>query len=478
MKIRSHIRLISVLLAGLAGAGLLTVGFGLTPLSGSIFGQYLGLGPKGDFSLSSNSPITITQGGTGTISVTVTSINHLSGDVGVTATLTTSSITPPVVSTSQSSVKLTPGGTVSFSVNIATTSSTSLGYYNISLQGKTGTVSHSINLSVDVTQPPSPDFSLSASPSSLLVAIGSNSTGTLTVSSVQGYSGNIALSAVVSPVTTDHPSVSIKLTSLKLLGGATNSTTIIVHPTNYTVGYYNIIITGVSGSLSHPVTIPLTVYGGSGEAISYQSYSIDSGTQATLTVQNLGGANMRFVSYYVVDGNLNQYNLASWNGPFLSPAQTGALAILIGASCTGCVLSGSSFNFVTGYSYGITLVTATGSQYTWVIGQSASQEHLSFEGNSFSSGTNVTVNLRNTGAISIQLSGYSARDASGNAYSLSSFAGPTLAPNQAVAVSLTIGSSCPSCRLLGSPFTFNFGYGYWIVVTTSRGSIFLFQVFR
>src|SRR6266568_879958 len=157
MKIRGHIRLVSVLLAGLAGAGLLTVGFGLTPLSGSIFGPYFGLGSKGDFSLSSNSPIT----------VTLTSVNRLSGDVGVTATLTTSSTTPPVVSTSQSSVKLTPGGTVSFSVNVATLSSTSLGYYNISLQGKTGTVSHSINLSVDVTPLPSPDFSVSASPSSM-----------------------------------------------------------------------------------------------------------------------------------------------------------------------------------------------------------------------------------------------------------------------------------------------------------------------
>src|SRR3989441_4294259 len=478
MKIRGHIRLVSVLLAALAGAGLLTVGFGLTPLSGSIFGPYFGLGSKGDFSLSSNSPITVTQGETGTISVTVTSVNRLSGDVGVTATLTTSSTTPPVVSTSQSSVKLTPGGTVSFSVNVATLSSTSLGYYNISLQGKTGTVSHSITLSADVTQPPSPDFSISASPSSMLVAIGSNSTGTLTVSSLLGYSGIVALSAVVSPVATDHPTVSIKLTSLNLLDGATNSTMIIVHPTNYTVGYYNIVVTGVSGSLSHPLTIPLTVYGGRRGASSYPSFSIDPRTQVTLTGQNPGVPNRRFLSYYVVDGSLNQYNLASWNGPTLNPAQTGTLTIQIGASCTGCILSGSPFNFANGYSYGITLVTATGSQFTWVIGQSASQEHLSFQGSNFSSGANVTVTLRNTGAISIQLSAYSARDANGNAYSLSPFPGPTLATNQAALVSFTIGSGCPSCRLLGNPFTFNPGYSYWIVITTSGGSIFLFQVFR
>src|SRR5207245_11496634 len=148
------------------------------------------------------------------------------------------------------------------------------------------TGSHTLTPSAYVTQPPSPDFSISASPSSMLVAIGSNSTGTLTVSSLLGYSGIVALSAVVSPVATDHPTVSIKLTSLNLLDGATNSTMIIVHPTNYTVGYYNIVVTGVSGSLSHTLTIPLTVYGGTGEAIRDQTFSLGPGAPVRLTVQN------------------------------------------------------------------------------------------------------------------------------------------------------------------------------------------------
>src|SRR5713101_4113096 len=165
MLIRTRIRLVSALIAGLAGAGLLTIGFGLTPLSGSVFGPMLGLGPKGDFSLSSDSPLTILLGQTGTISVTVTSMNHLTGDVSVAATLATGSSAPPVVSTSQASVKLTPDETVSFSVMIKTTSSTSLGYYNVTVHGKTGTLSHSTILSVQVAQPApptSPDFSLSA----------------------------------------------------------------------------------------------------------------------------------------------------------------------------------------------------------------------------------------------------------------------------------------------------------------------------
>src|SRR5712692_4084644 len=99
MGIRKHVRLLSVLLVVLAGAGLLAVGFGLTPLSGSVLGSMLGLGPKGDFSLSSDSPVTVPQGHIGTVAISVASVNHLSGDVSVTATVTTSANTPPVIQT-------------------------------------------------------------------------------------------------------------------------------------------------------------------------------------------------------------------------------------------------------------------------------------------------------------------------------------------------------------------------------------------
>ena len=200
MSIRKHLRLMSVLLVGLAGAGLLTVGFGLTPLSSSVFGSMFGLGPRADFSLSSNSPVTVRQGQTGTISVTVTSINHLSGDVSVTATLATVANNPPTIAISQSSVKLAGDAAAGFSVTISSTSSTSLGYYNITVQGKTSTVSHSITISADVTPPPpppTPDFALSSNPSSITAAQGSYATAVLTVSSVLSYSGNVALTATV-----------------------------------------------------------------------------------------------------------------------------------------------------------------------------------------------------------------------------------------------------------------------------------------
>jgi hypothetical protein len=159
-----------VFLVGLAGGGLLAVGFGLTPLSGSVLDSVLGLGSKGDFSLSSDSPVTVPQGHTGTVAISVASVNHFSGDVSVTARVTTSANTPPVIQTSQSSVSITPDTTGYFSITITSTSSTSLGYYNITVQGKTSTLSHSIIVSAQVTPPPPPpvpDFYLYSNTSSL-----------------------------------------------------------------------------------------------------------------------------------------------------------------------------------------------------------------------------------------------------------------------------------------------------------------------
>jgi hypothetical protein len=151
MGLRTHIRLLAVLLAGLAGASVLVVGFGLTPLSGSVFGCWLGLGSNGDFSFKSTSPITITEGGRGIIAVTVTSTNHLSGNVTVSATLATSASKPPAVSTNESSVKLNPNASTSFLVVVSTTTSTTLGNYTITVQGKIGSVCHSIIVSADVS---------------------------------------------------------------------------------------------------------------------------------------------------------------------------------------------------------------------------------------------------------------------------------------------------------------------------------------
>jgi hypothetical protein len=443
----------------------------------------LGFGSKGDFSLSSGSPVTVSQGQTGTISVTVTSVDHFSGDVSVTATLATIGNSPPVVATSQSSVKLTPDETVSFSVTVSTTSSTTLGYYNITVQGKTSTLSHSITVSAHVTPPPpppTPDFSLSSSSTWITTNQGTSVTTTLTVSSILSYSGNVALTVTIYPSGINSPSVSLNRSSLILPAGGSNTTTMFVNTFNATVRTYSISITGISLSHTHTLDVTLTVNRVVGtESLYLEFYSFTSATSANLLVRNFGSATTSLVSYYVTDASGDKYTLASWNGPVMSPNQLGNATILIGASCSGCVLSGSAFTFTQGNSYVITLVTRYSNQFSYMFTLSA-QEALSLDSYSFptASSTNVTLYIRNTGSVSVQLSSYYVRDASGDTYALTSFAGPTIAPNSVAPVVVKIGSSCPSCVLTGNPFTFTSGNSYTILFVTSRNNQFTFTIVK
>jgi len=376
-------------------------------------------------------------------------------------------------------VKLTPDETASFSVSVLTTSFTNLGYYNITVQGKTGTLSHSITISARVTPPPpppSPDFSLNSNPSTLTAPQGTTVAATLTVSSILSYSGKVALTAAIYPSGVNSPKVSLNLTSLILPGGGTNATTVIVSAFNATVGSYTITITGTSGSLNHKIWVALSVTAGS-ESLYLEFYSFNSSTNTTLYLRNLGSATTSLVAYYVTDNYGDQYSLTTWTGPTMSPNQLGTATILIGASCRGCSLIGSAFTFTPNNSYTITLVTSYNNQFSFTITTSA-RESLNLEFAGFTSGTNVTLDLRNTGTAPIQLVSYYVKDASGDQYALVSYPGPTIPVNNVAMVFVTIGSSCPGCTLTGTAFTFTVGYSYTITFVTSRNNQFTFTVVR
>ena len=106
-------------------------------------------------------------------------------------------------------------------------------------------------------------------------------------------------------------------------------------------------------------------------------------------------------------------------------------------------------------------------------------EALSQDSYSFGAGSatnNVTLYLRNFGSCNVTLRSYYVKDASGNQYALTSWSGPTITPNNVVPTTILIGSTCPSCTLVGTPFSFQSGYSYTIVIVTSRNNQFTFTV--
>src|SRR6516162_5114305 len=103
----------------------------------------------------------------------------------------------------------------------------------------------------DVWNTTNPDFSLSASPSSLAITQGNVGTSTITVNPVNGFSGsvNLSVSGLPSGVTANFNPPSATSASTLTLTAASNAAT----------GTVTLTITGVSGTLTHTTTLTLTV---------------------------------------------------------------------------------------------------------------------------------------------------------------------------------------------------------------------------
>jgi hypothetical protein len=98
------------------------------------------------------------------------------------------------------------------------------------------------------------------------------------------------------------------------------------------------------------------------EVLSFETLTINSGTNVTLYIRNMGTVSVSFTSYSVVDPYTgDKYYLNNWSGASISPTATVPVNILIGSSCPGCGLTGKPFNFST-YDH-VTIVTARGTQF-------------------------------------------------------------------------------------------------------------------
>ena len=113
----------------------------------------------------------------------------------------------------------------------------------------TGVGSPLTNSLIPYLQPPVPDFTISASPSSLTINPGSSGSSTITVTSVTGFSGIVSLASSPSSSST------LSSSSVNVPAGGKASGMLTVKPSGSTT----YTITGTSGSASHSVNVAVTV---------------------------------------------------------------------------------------------------------------------------------------------------------------------------------------------------------------------------
>jgi uncharacterized membrane protein len=184
--------------------------------------------------------VAIAQGSQSTSAITITPVHGFSGTVTLSAS------------------GLPHGVTATFGSNPATSSSTLTltasatavtGAVTVTITGESGALTNTTTLSLTVNTGGS--FNLAASPATVTIAEGTTGTATITIFPINGFSGDVTLSASGLPkgvTALFSPSTATSISTLTLTASATAVT-----------GTVTVTITGTSGSLSATTTITLTV---------------------------------------------------------------------------------------------------------------------------------------------------------------------------------------------------------------------------
>src|SRR5437762_1884637 len=108
------------------------------------------------------------------------------------------------------------------------------------------------------------------------------------------------------------------------------------------------------------------------ESMNFENFAFNTNNMnLTLNVRNTGSVAIAFASYYVKDSNGNQYARLSWPtdnaGKYpaaVNPNGLISVNIAISSAC-GSSCTGATYQFSSGLSYTVTLVTTRNNQFVW-----------------------------------------------------------------------------------------------------------------
>jgi hypothetical protein len=204
-----------------------------------------------DFTLScSPSSLTVNQGSSGGSNCTVASQNGFANAVsldctglpaGATCAYNPNPVTPPA------------NGSVGSSLTVAVGAGVPVGAYSFQARGIGGGLTRTFNMTLNVTSPPTGDFSLSAAPPTQTVKKGLSTTYTVTVTPSGGFNGVVTFGVNGLPpnatATFNPPSVP----------GSGSSTMTVATKKSTPKGTFVLTISGTSGGLTHTTTVTLIV---------------------------------------------------------------------------------------------------------------------------------------------------------------------------------------------------------------------------
>jgi hypothetical protein len=240
--------------------------------------------PTPDFSMSASpASLTLAQGSSGNSTITVTSKFGFNSSVALTVSgcpanatcgLNPTSVTPPSNSFANSTL------------SVATTVNTPTGPYVLTINGNDSGHSTTVSLTVN----PPPDFTLSASPTSLTVAQGGSGNSTITATSKFGFSSSVALTVSGCPT---NVTCTLNPTSVTPPSNSSASATLTINAAaNASPGTYTLTING--NGAGHSTTVSLTISAASGFDISLSSstLTVSRGANGSVVVNVTGSGSV------------------------------------------------------------------------------------------------------------------------------------------------------------------------------------------
>jgi hypothetical protein len=240
--------------------------------------------------------------------VSIAAVNGFSSNVALSASGlpagATASFSPASISSAGSST-----------LTVAATASTPAGNYALSITGTSGALSHTASVTLVVQ-----DFSASAAPALQTITAGGNTSYTISTSAVNGFSGNLALSAG------GLPAGAAASFSPASISGAGSSTLTLTTSSATPAGSYTLTITGTSGCRNHNATVTLVVNAAPVPAPSISSLSTTAGppgTSVTISGVNFGATQ----GSSTVTFNGTAAKPTAWGASFITaPVPLGATA--------------------------------------------------------------------------------------------------------------------------------------------------------
>ena len=327
-----------------------------------------------------------------------------------------------------------------------------------------------------------PSFLVTANPSTLSLEQGASLTSTISVISVNGFSGTVSLSLFFTgskiPASLTPTSVSVPA------NGTTKSMLTVTGSSN--VGTYNIVVIGIASSHGKTTYASTEI---SVQIVSNQDFTITSSPSNIVNI--FGSSNTTAITVTSLNGYTGTVSL-TFTAPFGYITVAGSqspLTLSSGGTASSTLTITTSLSTKLG-NYNVTVTGTSGSRsHSTTISLTVIDpilpppaiESLKLTSYQFVNSTTLSLILQNTGNTTVTLQSYAVRDASGNSWSLSSFVGPMIIPNGFGTATILIGANCPGCVYGGIPglfFQFNTGQTYTVTVTTARNNQFSFTVTR